>query len=77
MKTQEELKQQIQKEMEELEFKLIPPFDFEVIDVSEMSYEARIAYYQNISKKALEKEFERVLDELLNNKNNGNGRNNI
>jgi hypothetical protein len=66
MKTQEELKQQIQKEMEELEFKLIPPFDFEVVDISEMTYEARIAYYQNISKKALEIEFQKAVDELLN-----------
>ena len=65
MKTQEELKQQIQKEMEELEFKLIPPMDFEVIDVSEMTYEARIAYYQNISKKALEIEFEKAMNEFL------------
>jgi hypothetical protein len=70
MKTQEELKQQIQKEMEELEFKLIPPMDFEVIDVSDMSYEARIAYYQNISKKALEIEFQKAVDELLNYKKN-------
>jgi hypothetical protein len=65
MKTQEELKAQIVKEMEELEFKLIPPMDFEVIDVSEMTYEARIAYYQNISKKALEIEFEKVMNEFL------------
>lgn len=65
MKTQQELKQQIVKEMEELEFKLIPPMDFEVIDVSEMTYEARIAYYQNISKKALEIEFEKVMNEFL------------
>jgi hypothetical protein len=65
MKTQEQLKEQIQKEMEELEFKLIPPMDFEVIDVSEMTYEARIAYYQNISKKALEIEFEKVMNEFL------------
>ena len=65
MKTQEELKQQIVKEMEELEFKLIPPMDFEVIDVSEMTYEARIAYYQNIAKKALEIEFQKAVDELI------------
>jgi hypothetical protein len=65
MKTQEELKAQIVKEMEELEFKLIPPMDFEVIDVSEMTYEARIAYYQNISKKALEIEFEKAMNEFL------------
>ena len=68
MKTQEELKQQIQKEMEELEFKLIPPFDFEVLDISEMNYDARRAYYQNISKKALEIEFEKVMKQMLNDK---------
>lgn len=68
MKTQEELKEQITKEMEELGFKLIPPFNFEVVDVSEMSYEQRIAYYQNISKIALQKEFEKVFEEIINNK---------
>ena len=66
MKTQAELKQQIVKEMEELEYKLIPPMDFEVMDISEMKYEARKAYYQNISKKALELEFEKAFNELLN-----------
>ena len=65
MKTQEELKAQIQKEMEELDYKLIPPLDFEVVDISEMKYEARMAYYQNISKKALEIEFEKVMNEFL------------
>lgn len=64
MKTQEELKAQIVKEMEELGYKLIPPMDFEVIDISEMKYEARMAYYQNITKKALEIEFQKVFDEL-------------
>jgi hypothetical protein len=68
MKTQEELKEQIQKEMEELEYKLIPPFNFEVLDISEMNYEQRRAYYQNISKKALELEFEKALEEFLKDK---------
>jgi hypothetical protein len=68
MKTQEELKQQIVKEMEELEYKLIPPFNFEVLDISEMNYEQRRAYYQNISKKALELEFEKALEEFLKDK---------
>jgi hypothetical protein len=68
MKTQEELKEQIVKEMEELEYKLIPPMDFEVLDISEMDYEKRRAYYQNISKKALEIEFEKVMTQMLNDK---------
>ena len=68
MKTQEELKQQIQKEMEELEYKLIPPLNFEVVDISEMNYDSRMAYYQNISKKALEIEFEKAMNEFLKNK---------
>lgn len=67
MKTQEQIKEQILKEMEELGYKAIPPLDFEVIDISEMTYEARMAYYQNITKLALEKEFEKVFQELLNN----------
>jgi hypothetical protein len=65
MKTQEQLKEQIVKEMQELEYKLIPPLDFEVLDISEMNYDARRAYYQNISKKALELEFEKVMNEFL------------
>ena len=68
MKTQEELKEQIVKEMEELEYKLIPPMDFEVLDISEMDYEKRRAYYLNISKKALELEFEKMLAKMLNDK---------
>jgi hypothetical protein len=68
MKTQQEIKEQIVKEMEELEYKLIPPMDFEVLDISEMNYDARRAYYQNISKKALEIEFEKVLEEFLKDK---------
>lgn len=68
MKTQEQLKEQIQKEMEELGYKLIPPMDFEVIDVSEMDFEKRKAYYQNISKKALEIEFKKAFDEVINKK---------
>lgn len=64
MKTQEELKEQIQKEMEELGYKAIPPLDFEVVDISEMNYDARRAYYQNITKKALELEFAKVFEEL-------------
>jgi hypothetical protein len=68
MKTQEELKEQIVKEMEELEYKLIPPLNFEVLDISEMNYDARMAYYQNISKKALEIEFEKALEEFLKDK---------
>jgi hypothetical protein len=68
MKTQEELKQQIVKEMEELEYKLIPPLNFEVVDITQMDYERRRAYYQTISKKALEIEFEKALEEFLKDK---------
>jgi ribose 5-phosphate isomerase RpiB len=68
MKTQEELKQQIVKEMEELGYKLIPPLNFEVLDISEYTYEKRIAYYQNISKIALDIEFEKAIEEILKDK---------
>lgn len=66
MKTQEQLKEQILKEMNELGYKAIPPLDFEVIDISDMTYEARMAYYQNITKLALEKEFNKVFNQFLN-----------
>jgi hypothetical protein len=68
MKTQEQIKEQIVKEMEELGYKAIPPMDFEVIDISEMNYDARRAYYQNITKLALEKEFAKVFEQLQNQK---------
>lgn len=68
MKTQQEIKEQIVREMEELGYKLIPPMDFEVIDISDMSFEKRQAYYQNISKKALEIEFQKAFEELINKK---------
>ena len=68
MKTQEELKKQIVKEMEELDYKLIPPLNFEVLDISGMDYEKRRAYYQNISKRALEEEFEKAIEEILKDK---------
>jgi hypothetical protein len=55
-------------EMEELEYKLIPPLNFEVLDISEMDYEKRRAYYQNISKRALEEEFEKALEQFLKDK---------
>lgn len=64
MKTQEQIKEQITKEMEEMGYKLIPPFDFEVVDVSGMSFEARNSYYQNLSKRALEIEFQKVIKEF-------------
>lgn len=68
MKTQEQIKEQIVREMQELGYKAIPPLDFEVVDISEMNYEARRAYYQNITKKALETEFTKVFEELINKK---------
>jgi hypothetical protein len=58
MRTQEEIKEQIQKEMLELGYILIPELDeMEVIEVADIPYDARRAYYQNLSKVALEKEF--------------------
>jgi hypothetical protein len=66
MKTQEQLKEQIVKEMEELGYKAIPPMEFEVIDITEITYDARRAYYQNITKIALEKEFAKVFEQLQN-----------
>ena len=68
MKTQEELKEQIVKEMQELEYKLIPPLNFEVLDISEMNYDARIAHYHNSSKIQFDIEFEKAIAEILKDK---------
>lgn len=59
MRTQEEIKEQIQKEMLELGYILLELEEVEVIEVAELTYEARMSYYQNLNKLALEKEFKK------------------
>ena len=58
MDKQQELKKQIRKEMEELGYNPIPDLEMmEVVDISTLNYQGRMAYYQNLNKKALMKEF--------------------
>jgi hypothetical protein len=57
MRTQEEIKKQIQKEMLELGYILLDLEDVEVVEVGELPYEGRMSYYQNLNKLALEREF--------------------
>jgi hypothetical protein len=57
MRTQEEIKEQIQKEMLELGYILVDILDIEVIEVADLPYEGRMSYYQNLTKLQLEKEF--------------------
>jgi hypothetical protein len=59
MRTQEEIKEQIQKEMLELGYILLELEEVEVIEVAELTYEGRMSYYQNLNKIALEKEFKK------------------
>jgi hypothetical protein len=59
MRTQEEIKEQIQKEMLELGYILLELEEVEVIEVADLPYEGKIAYYQNLNKLALEKEFKK------------------
>lgn len=59
MRTQEEIKKQIEKEMLELGYILIDIEEIEVVEVAELTYEARMSYYQNLNKLALEKEFKK------------------
>jgi hypothetical protein len=59
MRTQEEIKEQIQKEMLELGYILLELEEVEVIEVADLPYEARMSYYQNLNKLALEKEFKK------------------
>jgi hypothetical protein len=66
--TQQELKQWITEDMKELGYKLIPPFDsVYVLDCREYDTEKKKAYYQNISKIALEIEFDRAMNEFSKN----------
>jgi hypothetical protein len=57
MRTQEEIKEQIQKEMLELGYILLELDGIEVIEVADIPYEGRMSYYQNLNKLALEREF--------------------
>lgn len=59
--TQQELKQWITEDMKSMGYKVIPPFDFEVLDCREYDEEKRKAYYQNINKRAIEQEFDKML----------------
>lgn len=59
--TQEQLKQWITEDMKSLGYKVVPPFEFEVLDCREYDEEKRKAYYQNISKIAIEAEFDKML----------------
>ena len=58
--TQQQLKQWITEDMQSLDYKLIPPMEFEVLDCREYDEEKRKAYYQSITKKALELEFDKM-----------------
>ena len=58
--TQEQLKQWITEDMKSMGYKVVPPFDFEVLDCREYDSEKKKAYYQNITKKALEQEFDKM-----------------
>ena len=59
---QNELKEWITKDMQEMGYKLVPPFEsIEVVDCREYDIEKKKAYYQNISKLALEIEFDKAM----------------
>jgi hypothetical protein len=61
--TQQELKQWITSDMQNMGYKLIPPFDFDVLDCREYDSEKKKAYYQNLTKRALELEFDKLMRE--------------
>lgn len=63
--TQQQLKQWITSDMESMGYKLVPPFNFDVIDCREYTEEQKKGYYQNLTKRALELEFDRVMRESL------------
>jgi hypothetical protein len=70
MKTQQDLANDIQKDMEEMGYLAIPNFNkvSDLIDVSEYDLEKKKAYYQNLSKLALEQAFDELMNEFSNNK---------
>ena len=68
--TQEELKQWITEDMKAMDYKIEPPFDFEVIDCREYDTEQKKAYYQNLTKRALEQEFDKMMLNTMSFENN-------
>jgi len=68
--TQEELKQWITQDMKSMDYKIVPPFDFEVIDCREYDTEQKKAYYQNLTKRALEQEFDKMMLNTMSFENN-------
>ena len=66
MKSQQELKALITKEMQDMDYKLIPPFEgIEVLDITDYDIEKKKAYFQNLSKLALEKVFEEQMTKMI------------
>jgi predicted nucleotidyltransferase len=59
--TQEQLKQWITEDMKSSGYKLVPPMDFEVLDCRDYDEEKKKAYYQNLTKRALELEFDKMM----------------
>ena len=70
MKTQQELAETIQKDMEEMGYLAIPDFSKmgDLIDTEGYDLEKKKAYYQNLSKLALEQAFDELLNEFGQNK---------
>jgi hypothetical protein len=70
MKTQQDLANDIQKDMEEMGYIVIPDFSKvgDLIDTKDYDLEKKKAYYQNLSKLALEKAFDEIMDEFTKNK---------
>ena len=70
MKTQQDLANDIQKDMEEMGYIVIPDFSKmgDLIDTEGYDLEKKKAYYQNLSKLALEQAFDEILNEFGQNK---------
>ena len=70
MKTQADLANDIQKDMEEMGYLAIPDFSkvSDLIDTEGYDLEKKKAYYQNLSKLALEQAFDEMMDEFTKNK---------
>jgi hypothetical protein len=70
MKTQQDLANDIQKDMEEMGYIVIPDFSKvgDLIDTKDYDLEKKKAYYQNLSKLALEQAFDEIMDEFTKNK---------
>jgi hypothetical protein len=71
MKSQEELAIKIKEDMESMGYKIIPDFSKvgELLDIEKFTEPMKKGYYQNLTKRALEIEFDTLINKFFQKEN--------